>query len=104
MEFLEFYSAEESRKQQAAREAWSRSAEIGRAFDYVWASVAASSGVHAVNEILQTFSVPVIFITAYPERPLTGAKPEPTFLIRKPYRLDEVKAVISQALFLDVRP
>jgi CheY-like chemotaxis protein len=63
-----------------------------------------SSGVHAVNEILQTFSVPVIFITAYPERLLTGAKPEPTFLIRKPYRPDEVKAVISQALFLDVRP
>jgi CheY-like chemotaxis protein len=63
-----------------------------------------SSGVHAVNEILQTFSVPVIFITAYPERLLTGARPEPTFLIRKPYRTDEVKAVISQALFFDVRP
>ena len=63
-----------------------------------------SSGVHAVNEILQTYSVPVIFITAYPERLLTGAKPEPTFLIRKPYRPDEVKAVISQALFFDVRP
>jgi CheY-like chemotaxis protein len=62
-----------------------------------------SSGVHAVNEILQRFSVPVIFITAYPERLLTGAKPEPTFLIRKPYRPDEVKAVISQALFFDVR-
>ena len=62
------------------------------------------SGVHAVNEILQTFSVPVIFITAYPERLLTGVKPEPTFLICKPYRPDEVKAVISQALFFDVRP
>jgi hypothetical protein len=48
--------------------------------------------------------VPVIFITAYPERLLTGAKPEPTFLIRKPYWPDEVKAVISQALFFDVRP
>ena len=48
--------------------------------------------------------MPVIFITAYPERLLTGAKPEPTFLIRKPYRPDEVKAVISQALFFDVRP
>jgi DNA-directed RNA polymerase specialized sigma24 family protein/CheY-like chemotaxis protein len=63
-----------------------------------------SSGVHAVNEILRTFSVPVIFITAFPQSLLTGAKPEPTFLIRKPYNPQEVKAVISQALFFDVRP
>jgi DNA-directed RNA polymerase specialized sigma24 family protein/CheY-like chemotaxis protein len=63
-----------------------------------------SSGVHAVNEILKTFSVPVVFITAFPETLLTGKKPEPTFLIRKPYNPDEVKAVISQALFFDVRP
>jgi CheY-like chemotaxis protein len=62
-----------------------------------------SSGLDAVNEILQTFSVPVIFITAYPERLLTGLKPEPTFLISKPYRSDAVKAVISQVLFFDVR-
>jgi CheY-like chemotaxis protein len=63
-----------------------------------------SSGIHAVNEILRTFSVPVIFITAFPQTLLTGTKPEPTFLIRKPYNPEEVKAVISQALFFDVRP
>ena len=63
-----------------------------------------SSGVHAVNEILRTFSVPVIFITAFPQSLLTGTKPEPTFLIRKPYNPQEVKAVISQALFFDLRP
>ena len=63
-----------------------------------------SSGVHAVNEILRTFSVPVVFITAFPQSLLTGTKPEPTFLIRKPYNAREVKAVISQALFFDVRP
>lgn len=62
-----------------------------------------SSGLDAVNEILQTFSVPVIFVTAYPDRLLTGTKPEPTFLICKPYQRDAVRAVISQALFFDVR-
>lgn len=58
-----------------------------------------SSGLDAVNEILTTFDVPVIFITAYPESLLTGERPEPTFLIAKPFREDTVKAVISQALF-----
>lgn len=62
-----------------------------------------SSGIDAVNDILATFSVPVIFVTAYPERLLTGTKPEPTFLVRKPYQRDALKAVISQALFFDVR-
>jgi CheY-like chemotaxis protein len=58
-----------------------------------------SSGLEAVNEVLQAFSVPVVFITAYPERLLTGERPEPTFLITKPFRNDTVKAVVSQALF-----
>ena len=62
-----------------------------------------SSGIDAVNEILRTLSVPVIFITAYPERLLTGTKPEPTFLVSKPFREDALRAVISQALFFDVR-
>jgi len=61
-----------------------------------------SSGLDAVNEILQTFDVPVIFITAYPEALLTGERPEPTFLISKPYAEDTVKAVVSQALFFNV--
>ncbi len=58
-----------------------------------------SSGLDAVNEILGEFDVPVIFITAYPEMLLTGTRPEPTFLIAKPFREDTVKAVVSQALF-----
>jgi DNA-directed RNA polymerase specialized sigma24 family protein/CheY-like chemotaxis protein len=62
-----------------------------------------SSGLAAVNDILRSFSVPVVFVTAYPERLLTGTRPEPTFLITKPFRPDNVKAVISQALFFDVR-
>jgi DNA-directed RNA polymerase specialized sigma24 family protein len=62
-----------------------------------------SSGLDAVNEILHTFSLPVIFVTAYPQRLLTGTRPEPTFLITKPFHPDNVKAVISQALFFDIR-
>jgi DNA-directed RNA polymerase specialized sigma24 family protein len=62
-----------------------------------------SSGLQAVNEILQSDELPVIFITAFPERLLTGARPEPAFLITKPFRIDAVKAIISQVLFFDAR-
>ncbi len=62
-----------------------------------------SSGLDAVNEMLGTFQVPVIFITAYPDRLLTGERPEPAFLITKPYQPDTVKAIVSQALFFDRR-
>jgi CheY-like chemotaxis protein len=62
-----------------------------------------SSGLEAVNEILLEVDVPVIFITAYPERLLTGEKPEPAFLITKPFQAEAVKAAISQALFFDRR-
>ncbi len=60
-----------------------------------------SSGIDAVNEILTMSSVPVIFITAFPERLLTGERPEPAFLVTKPFNPDMVKALISQALFFD---
>jgi CheY-like chemotaxis protein/DNA-directed RNA polymerase specialized sigma24 family protein len=60
-----------------------------------------SSGIDAVKDILAEFQVPVIFITAFPERLLTGARPEPTFLITKPFQRSTVKAAISQALFFD---
>ena len=60
-----------------------------------------SSGIDAVNKILLNKSLPVIFITAYPERLLTGEKPEPAFLITKPFLPDMVKALVSQALFFN---
>ena len=60
-----------------------------------------SSGLDAVNELLKTFEVPVIFITAYPERFLTGERPEPAFLIAKPFQPATVSAVVSQALFFE---
>jgi CheY-like chemotaxis protein len=60
-----------------------------------------SSGIDAVNDILADQPIPVIFITAFPERLLTGERPEPTFLVTKPFNPDMVKALISQALFFD---
>jgi CheY-like chemotaxis protein len=60
-----------------------------------------SSGIDAVKDILAEFAVPVIFITAFPERLLTGERPEPTFLITKPFQRETVKTTISQALFFD---
>ena len=59
-----------------------------------------SSGIDAVKDILADITAPVIFITAFPERLLTGQRPEPTFLISKPFREETVKTTISQALFL----
>lgn len=58
-----------------------------------------SSGVDAVNDILAAYNVPVIFITAFPDRLLTGERPEPTYLITKPFLSETVKATIAQALF-----
>ncbi|MET0251134.1 MAG: response regulator [Novosphingobium sp.] len=58
-----------------------------------------SSGLDAVDDILRIQSVPVIFITAYPERLLTGDRPEPTYLVTKPFQESTVRAAISQALF-----
>ena len=58
-----------------------------------------SSGLDAVDDILAIGSVPVIFITAFPERLLTGDRPEPTYLVTKPFDERTVRAAISQALF-----
>lgn len=59
-----------------------------------------SQGTEAVAEIRRTLAVPAIFITAFPERLLSGRSGEPTFLIPKPFKPSHVKAVITQALFL----
>ena len=62
-----------------------------------------SSGIEAVNDILNTIGVPIVFITAFPERLLTGERPEPTFLITKPFQPENIKAITSQALFFDLK-
>ena len=58
-----------------------------------------SSGMDAAADILRSFDLPVIFITAFPEHLLTGDRPEPAFLITKPFREETVKVLIGQALF-----
>ncbi|WP_312524599.1 response regulator [Paracoccus sp. (in: a-proteobacteria)] len=59
-----------------------------------------SSGIDAVNELLGSLgNIPVIFITAFPERLLTGDRPEPAFLISKPYSEEQVRSAVSQAMF-----
>ena len=57
------------------------------------------SGIDAVSEILASFDIPVIFITAYPEKLLTGERPEPSYLIAKPFLPETVQATVGQALF-----
>jgi CheY-like chemotaxis protein/DNA-directed RNA polymerase specialized sigma24 family protein len=57
-----------------------------------------SSGIDAAHQILAAHPVPVIFITAFPERLLTGERPEPAFLITKPFDAETLSVTISQAL------
>lgn len=58
----------------------------------------ADSGISAVNEIMKTMTVPVIFVTGFPERLLTGKRVEPAFVISKPFDPDLLRAAIAQAL------
>ena len=83
-------------------------AEAGRLFraerpDLVLADIQLadnSSGVDAVGDMLGLVAdLPVIFITAFPERLLTGERPEPAFLITKPYGEEQVRSAVSQAMF-----
>ena len=63
------------------------------------------SGIEAVNEILAGASKPVVFITAHPTAYLSALanRPEPAFLLPKPFKPDSVRAAVSQALFFDRR-
>lgn len=59
-----------------------------------------SSGAEAVKLLLEDLGeIPVIFITAFPERLLTGEKPEPAFLIAKPFTHEQLRSAVSQAMF-----
>ena len=42
-------------------------------------------GITAVRRILESVDIPVIFVTAYPERLLTAEGVEPAFIINKPF-------------------
>lgn len=58
-----------------------------------------STGIEAAQEILQSLDVPVIFVTAFPERLLTGERMEPTYLVAKPFEPQTLVVTIAQALF-----
>ena len=62
-----------------------------------------SSGTDAVKDILANHDVPVVFVTAFPERLLTGERPEPTYLITKPFEVEMLVATIGQALMMQRR-
>jgi CheY-like chemotaxis protein len=63
-----------------------------------------SSGADAVKDILAQYDVPVVVVTAFPERLLTGERPEPSFILTKPFQPGTVKAAVGQALFFHPRP
>ena len=46
---------------------------------------AGGDGTSAVSRIMKSHYAPVIFVTAYPERLLTGDAVEPAFVITKPF-------------------
>jgi CheY-like chemotaxis protein len=62
------------------------------------------SGIEATREILESMDVPVIFVTAFPERLLQGAANEPTYLVTKPFEPETLQVTISQALLLHAAP
>jgi DNA-directed RNA polymerase specialized sigma24 family protein/CheY-like chemotaxis protein len=56
------------------------------------------SGIVAVQEIMRSMDAPVIFVTGFPERLLTGDRVEPAFIITKPFDPETLKVAIVQAL------
>ncbi len=63
-----------------------------------------TSGVDAVTEILRDYpKKPVVYITGFPEKLLTGIAQEPAFLITKPYSVEQVRSAVSQAMFFSPR-
>lgn len=58
------------------------------------------NGIAAARDILGALDVPIVFVTGFPERLLTGDSLEPAFVVAKPYSKEALKAVIAQALDL----
>jgi CheY-like chemotaxis protein len=64
---------------------------------------AGGDGTSAVARILAHISAPVIFVTAYPERLLTGEALEPAFVITKPFEPLTLAIATYQAVTGGVR-
>ena len=65
---------------------------------------AGGDGANAVARILRHVTAPVIFVTAYPERLLTGEAVEPAFVITKPFDPTTLAVATYQAVTHGVRP
>ena len=63
-----------------------------------------SSGLDAVHDILSHLQAPVIFVTAFPDRLLTGKRIEPTYLVTKPFDSEVLRMTINKALLLHAPP
>ncbi len=61
-------------------------------------------GTSAVASILRHVTAPVIFVTAHPERLLTGEVVEPAFVITKPFDPTVLAVATYQAVTRGVRP
>ena len=56
------------------------------------------SGIGAAQQILERYNVPIVFVTGFPERLLTGSGLEPAFVVVKPFHAESLKVTIAQAL------
>ena len=65
---------------------------------------AGGDGATAVSRILRDVTAPVIFVTAFPERLLTGDAVEPAFVITKPFDPNTLAVATYQAVTRGVRP
>ncbi|CAA9258662.1 MAG: DNA-directed RNA polymerase specialized sigma subunit, sigma24-like, partial [uncultured Acetobacteraceae bacterium] len=65
---------------------------------------AGGDGATAVARILRDVTAPVIFVTAFPERLLTGDAVEPAFVITKPFDPTTLAVATYQAVTRGVRP
>ena len=55
-------------------------------------------GIAAAQRILEAYEVPIVFVTGYPERLLTGGGLEPAFVVAKPFDSEALKVTIAHAL------
>jgi DNA-directed RNA polymerase specialized sigma24 family protein len=62
------------------------------------------SGISAAQQILDHIDVPVIFVTGFPERLLSGGRTEPAFVIAKPYDPQGLKTMIGHVLAVHEAP
>jgi DNA-directed RNA polymerase specialized sigma24 family protein/FixJ family two-component response regulator len=56
------------------------------------------NGIGAAQQILERFNVPIVFVTGFPERLLTGSGLEPAFVVAKPFDAESLKVTIAHAL------